>query len=260
MADIDDFEDVERTPREPFVIDVDGFEGPIDLLLSLARDQKVDLARISIVQLADQYLAFIARAREISIDLAADYLVMAAWLAYLKSRLLIPSVGTEEEPTGEEMAAALAFKLQRLEAIRKAGERLVARPRLGQDVFARGMSEPVEVEQKTVFEVTLYDLLRAYADNRRRRDATSLLIAPMPLYSLEEAMESLRRLVGATPEWSELWRFLPTGLRDPLVARSALATTFSACLELVKEGRIHMRQSGTFGPIHVRSAGREGGA
>ena len=260
MADIDDFEDVEPTPRGPFVIDIDGFEGPIDLLLSLAREQKVDLAKISILQLADQYLEFIARAREISIDLAADYLVMAAWLAYLKSRLLVPKTDQEEEPTGEEMAAALAFKLQRLEAIRTVGEKLVARPRLGQEMFGRGMAEPVQVETKTIFEVTLYDLLKAYADHRRRRNAVSLSIEPMPLYSLDEAMERLRALVGSTPEWADLWTYLPTGLRGSLVARSALATTFSACLELVKEGRIQMRQSGTFGPIHIRSAGRDGGA
>ena len=255
----DSFEGMEdtaaaRVARQAFVVDVDGYEGPIDVLLALARDQKVDLTQISILQLADQYLEFVAEARKTNIELAADYLVMAAWLAYLKSRLLIPDMGEEDEPSGEEMAAALAFHLQRLEAMQEAGARLMARPRLGQDFFVRGMPEKREEEVKTIFEVSLYDLLKAYADQKRRDTETSLHIEAWGLYSVEDALERLRQRVGCMPEWENLVKFLPPGLMDVLLARSAMASTFSASLELAKEGQLRIRQMETFGPIFLRGA------
>lgn len=267
MEPQDTFEGMDETAAGPdrpaFVVDIDGFEGPIDVLLALARDQKVDLTQISILQLADQYLEFVAQARRISIELAADYLVMAAWLAYLKSRLLIPDLGGDDEPSGEEMAAALAFHLQRLEAMQEAGARLMARARVGHDVFPRGMPETPEEDVQTVFEVTLYDLLKAYGDQQRRAGEGGMLqIEPWGLYAVEDALERLRRLVGRTPDWENLMAFLPPNLGDPMLARSALASTFAASLELVREGRLRMRQMGTFGPIYLRAAedGRNGEA
>ncbi len=259
----DDFEDQGGpdglAPEDAFVVDLDGFEGPIDVLLTLARDQKVDLTQISILQLADQYLAFVTKAREINIELAADYLVMAAWLAYLKSRLLIPDLGGEDEPSGEEMAAALAFQLQRLEAMQEAGARLLARPQLGQDFFQRGMPETPEEEVQTIFEVSLYDLLKAYADQQKRDADGTLQIEAWNLYSVDDALERLRQHVGRTPEWENLAKFLPPNLSEPMLARSAMASTFVASLELAKEGRLRIRQMGTFGPIYLRSARDSGG-
>jgi segregation and condensation protein A len=253
LVDTDDFELPEEVPAQAFVVDLEGFEGPLDLLLGLARDQKVDLTRISILKLADQYLAFIAEARRTNLELAADYLVMAAWLAYLKSRLLLPAMPGAEEPTGEEMAAALAFHLQRLESMQKAGADLLARRRRGIDFFPRGAAESFESVYRTVYEVTLYDLLKAYGEHKRRTQKGTLEIEPFDLYTVEDALQRLRKLVGATPDWQDLARFLPAGLSG-LVARSALASHFNASLELVKEGRLSIRQDGTFGPIYLRAA------
>ncbi len=238
------------------LVDLDGFEGPIDVLLTLARDQKVDITKISILQLADQYLAFIARARSVRLELAADYLVMAAWLAYLKSRLLLPEPATEDEqPTGQEMAAALAFQLRRLEAMQEAGARLMARSLLGRDVFARGAPEPVEVITHATFETKLYDLLAAYGSIRARVEGhASLQIAAPELYSVEVALERLREQLGRMPDWMSLSTFLPPGLKDSLVMRSAIASTFVATLELVREGKLMLRQSGPYAQIFVRNA------
>lgn len=238
------------------LVDLDGFEGPIDVLLTLARDQKVDLTKISILQLADQYLAFVARARSVRLELAADYLVMAAWLAYLKSRLLLPEPeGEDEQPTGQEMAAALAFQLRRLEAMQEAGARLMARSLLGRDVFARGAPEPVEVITHATFETKLYDLLAAYGSIRARSEGhRALEIAPMELYSVELALERLREQLGRMPDWISLASFLPPGLKDSLVMRSAIASTFVATLELVREGKLSLRQSGPYAQIFVRNA------
>ncbi len=264
MADLDPFSAIDgdgsRKPDAAFVVDLDGFEGPIDVLLTLARDQKVDLKQISILELADQYLAFVARARDLNLELAADYLVMAAWLAYLKSRLLLPDLGRPDEPTGEEMAAALAFQLRRLEAMQDAGTRLLARPRLGQDFFARGAPEARREDVVTVFEVTLYDLLKAYARHKRRDADSTLHIEAWELYSVEDALTRLRNFVGRTPEWESLARFLPPGLKGALLRRSAVASTFAASLELVREGRLRLRQMQAFGPIYVRTdaAGGDG--
>lgn len=236
---------------ERFVVDLAGFEGPLDVLLELARRQKVDLTRISISQLADQYLAFIAEVRRVRLDLAADYLVMAAWLAYLKSRLLLPLV-EQEEPTAEQMAEALAFQLRRLEAMREASDRLFSRPLVGRDTFTRGAPEGVPVERAIRFEATLYDLLTSYSGQRQRREEAVLHIRPQAVVTIEEAMARLSKLVGKLPEWETLSRLLPPGILDPLLQRSALASTFVAGLELARQGTLQMRQFVPFGPIYVR--------
>ncbi len=247
------------SPEEPdsrLVVDLEGYEGPIDVLLMLARDQKVDLARISILALAEQYLAFIARARNLRLEIAADYLVMAAWLAYLKSRLLLPMPHEgEAEPTAAEMASALAFQLQRLQAMRDAGVRLMARPQLGRDVFARGNPEGLRVTRTPIFQDTLYDLLAAYGHIRAQATRTGTLrMEPSELYSMETALERLSSMLGRMPDWMTLTSFLPPGLGDTLIGRSALASMVAAGLELVRTGRLQLRQDQPFGPLYVRKA------
>lgn len=198
-----------RTSGEPaLVVDVDGFEGPLDLLLHLARNQKVDLARISVLALAEQYLAFIGKVRVMRLELAADYLVMAAWLAFLKSKLLIPKQPGEEGESGEELAAVLQFRLRRLEAMRDAAARLVNRNRLGRDVFQRGMPEMVIVEKRNQFSATLYDLLTAYASQRQRQAISNVTIAKRGVWSLKDARVLLSRLIGASADWTALDAFL----------------------------------------------------
>jgi segregation and condensation protein A len=235
------------------VIDVGGFEGPLDLLLHLARTQKVDLARISVLALAEQYLEFVDRARRIRLELAADYLVMAAWLAYLKSRLLIPQAPKDQGPSGEELAATLAFRLRRLEAIRDAAGRLVNRDRLGRDFFARGAPEIVADDRKSAFDANLYDLLSAYAALRQRQAVTNVTIARRRVWSLAEARLMLARMVGALDEWTAIDRFLLRYMTDPAERPTAIASSFAATLELVREGRIEMRQDGAFSPLYVRT-------
>jgi segregation and condensation protein A len=241
------------------VLDLDGYEGPIDLLLALAREQKVDLARISILELADQYLAFIAAQSRLQLEIAADYLVMAAWLAYLKSRLLLPDPPDDETgPTAIELAEALAHRLRLLEAMQRAGTALMARPLLGRDVFGRGAPEGLATIDQPVFELSLYELLKAYGDSHRRQHGQVLTILPSAYQSLSDAMEHLARFVGQVPDWRELMAFLPEELRGDASRRSALAATFAATLELAKAGRIELRQDRAFGPLYVRSgAGRE---
>jgi segregation and condensation protein A len=240
---------------ERLVVDLEGYEGPIDVLLTLARDQKLDLTRISILALADQYIAFIAQARRVRLEIAADYLVMAAWLAYLKSRLLLPTPAEDKaEPTAAEMAAALAFQLQRLQAMQDAGVRLMARPLLGRDVFRRGAPEGIRVVATPVYTATLYELLRAYGDQRGRKQPSMLRIMPSELYSMEAALERLTSILGRMPDWTTLQSFIPAELRGGVVARSALAAMFSASLELVRSGRLQMRQDRTFGQIYIRKA------
>jgi segregation and condensation protein A len=245
-------------PRVPvqLVLDLDGFEGPLDLLLSLARDQKVDLARISILQLADQYLEYVERTRRQDLELAADYLVMAAWLAYLKSRLLLPEPPVDsEEPDGEQMAAALTFQLRRLEAMRAAGEALKGRPRLGIDVFGRGMPEVIVGPTRILWEANLYDVLKGYADYYKRRSLhdARMHIEPSDLYSVADAIERLERMFGRMPRWTALFDLLPPGLRG-LVRKSAISAHFVAVLELVKQGRLELRQEGgVHGPLWLRT-------
>ncbi len=237
------------------VVDLEGYEGPIDVLLTLVRDQKLDLTRISILALADQYLAFIARVRDIRLEVAADYLVMAAWLAYLKSRLLLPAPTTPgAEPTAAEMADALAFQLQRLQAMQDAGVRLMARPQLGRDVFARGAPEGLPVVQRPRYEATVYDFLSAYGAQIGRAERRRLDILPSELYSMEMAIERLSAMLGRMPDWVTLSSFLPPGLGDTLVGRSAQAAMLAAGLELVRSGRLHIRQDRPFGPIYIRKA------
>jgi len=240
-------------PGAELVVDLEGYEGPIDMLLTLAREQKVDLTRISILQLADQYLAFIAAARQLKLEIAADYLVMAAWLAYLKSRLLLPEPQPDDEPTGTELAAALTYQLQRLEAMQQAGARLMARPQLGRDVFQRGAPEGIPVIRHPVYDATLFELLKAYGDGRARAESAVLHIAPAELYSMDDALKRLTPLLGRMPEWRTLASFLPPNLRLGLVSRSAIAATFAASLELVREGKAQLRQDKSFGPIYLRS-------
>ena len=233
-------------------LDLDGFEGPIDVLLTLARDQKVDLKKISILELADQYLAFIARARRLRLEIAADYLVMAAWLAYLKSRLLLPEPPADGEPSGAEMAAALAFQLQRLEAMQKAGQQLFALPQYGRDFFGRGLPEPVKIVEKPVYQLSLYELLKAYGTYPGRRNQGLLQIAPMTLFSMDDALHRIGEMLGQVLDWTTLQTFLPPGLQRGLPRRAALAATFAASLELARTGRIELRQEQLFGPIYMR--------
>lgn len=239
----------------PFEVEVDGYAGPIDVLLSLARDQKVDLIHISIVQLADQYLEFVAEARSKNLELAADYLVMAAWLAYLKSRLLIPDMSTQDEPSGEELAAALQFQLHRLEAMQNAGAQLMALGRLGQDFYSRGARERFRTIQRTIFDANLTDLIQAYAQQKSRNTKIKTLHieSSWELHSIEDALVRLRALVGSAPDWRTLASFLPDDLQSPLTRRSAMASTFGAVLQLVKEGRLSVRQDGVFGEIHFKT-------
>lgn len=245
--------DETRLTGDPeLVVDVNGFEGPLDLLLHLARNQKVDLARISILALVEQYLAFIDKARAVRLELAADYLVMAAWLAFLKSKLLIPKQPGEEGESGEELAAVLQFRLRRLEAMRDAAARLVNRNRLGRDVLARGLPELVIVEKRNQYSATLYDLLTAYASQRQRQAITNVQIAKRGVWSLKQARDILTRLVGSLQDWTVLDSFLVEYLASPGEKRTAVASSFAASLELVREGKLEVRQQEAFAPIYLR--------
>ena len=240
------------------VLELDGYEGPIDLLLALAREQKVDLGKISILALADQYLAFIAHQRSLRLEIAADYLVMAAWLAYLKSRLLLPQLPEDDEPSAAVLAAALQQRLKLLEAMLTAGRRLMARPRLGHDVFLRGAPEGLAIVAVPVYELGLYELLRAFGESRRRAAQTVLAIEPSIFFSMDDALKRLARFLGHVADWRELTSFLPEDARSELLRRSALAATFAATLELARSGRIELRQDRAFGPIYLRSAATPG--
>ncbi|MDE1158851.1 MAG: ScpA family protein [Neorhizobium sp.] len=243
----------ERKTDEPaLVVDVSGFEGPLDLLLHLARSQKVDLSRISVLALAEQYLLFVDQARRVRIELAADYLVMAAWLAYLKSRLLIPQQQKlDDGPSGEELAATLAFRLKRLEAMREAATSLVNRNRLGRDVFARGAPEHIPHRVQSAFDASLYDLLSAYANLRQRNAITQVTIERRKVWSLVEARELLGRMLGEIGDWTTLQTYLLPYLA-PEDRITATASAFAASLELVREGRLEIRQDDPFGPIFLR--------
>ncbi|RBO95144.1 segregation and condensation protein A [Pseudochrobactrum asaccharolyticum] len=238
-------------------VDVQGFEGPMDLLLHLARNQKVDLTQISVLALAEQYLKFIELARDRKLELAADYLVMAAWLAYLKSRLLIPKVKDEDGETGEQLASVLQFRLKRLEAMRDAAGKLVNRDRLGRDIFARGMPETVLVEKTSLYSGSLYDLLTAYASQRQRQAVSHVQIAKRTVWSLKEARVLLVRMVGDLQDWVALDAFLLDYIARPEDRASAIASSFAASLELVREGKMQLRQNAAFEPIFVRAADRK---
>jgi segregation and condensation protein A len=244
-----------------FVVDLEGFEGPLDLLLTLARQQKVDLMNISILALAEQYLGYIEAARRIRLEIAADYLVMAAWLAFLKSRMLLPTPEGEEEPSGEELAARLQHQLRRLEAMREAAETLMDRKRLGLDTFPRGMPEGVRVVRDSTYECELYELLNAYSAQVGKNNVTTFKLRPVTIHSVEEAIKRLRNLLGHVPDWSSLETFLPPEFdqRTGVERRSGLASTFAASLELAKQGQIAMKQGKTFGPIFMRGQQSDGG-
>ncbi|MCA1774366.1 MAG: ScpA family protein [Paracoccaceae bacterium] len=250
----------DRLAAEALIVDVGAFEGPLDLLLTLSRTQKVDLRQISILALAEQYLAFVEKAKELRLELAADYLVMAAWLAFLKSRLLLPPDPEEEGPSGEELAAHLAFQLERLEAMRKAAARLMARDQLGRDFFARGITEDVQRVRSVKYTATLLDLMQGYARIRTRDDFRPFVMDRDSVMTMEQSLDRMRRLIGFAGDWTDIASYLPEGWEtDPVKRRSATAATFAASLELVKEGKVDMRQSDIFAPIHIRRrADRDG--
>lgn len=243
----------ERVAAEALIIDVDGFEGPLDLLLTLSRTQKVDLRQISILELAHQYLAFVEKAKTLRLELAADYLVMAAWLAFLKSRLLLPPDPTEEGPSGAELAAHLAFQLERLQAMRDCAARLMGRDQLGRDFFVRGQIEVVERVKKVTYTATLLDLMQGYARIRTRDDFRPFVLDRENVFTMEQALERMRGLIGYAGDWTDIISYLPEGWEnDPVKRRSATASTFAASLELVKEGHLEIRQSESFAPIQLR--------
>ncbi|MFL6822396.1 MAG: segregation and condensation protein A [Xanthobacteraceae bacterium] len=243
----------DRASGEPaLVVDVEGFEGPLDLLLALARQQKVDLAKISILALADQYLAFIEEARKLRLELAADYLVMAAWLAYLKSRLLLPETNAPEGQSAEDMAVALALRLKRLEAIRDVAERLFGRPRLDRDVFRRGQPEPIAHIKHPQYTATLYDLLSAYAQQRQKTALAHVRVAKRTVWSLAEAREAIERLIGQSSDWARLDEFLVSYVVEPSFAPTVFASSFASTLEMVREGVMEVHQQGAFAPLYVR--------
>jgi segregation and condensation protein A len=246
-------------PGEALVVDVDGFEGPLDLLLALARTQKVDLAKISMLALAQQYLAFIIEAQRLRLEVAGDYLVMAAWLAYLKSRLLLPRDGNrEDEPTGEELAQRLAFRLKRLEAMRRAAAQLMTRRRLGRDVFCRGMPEGVRTIREKQYTAQIYDLLQAYADQRVRAVKRVHVVKARPVWSIKEARQRLEKLLGqSVGNWLQLGVFLERYLPATVDGRTVLASSLGATLEMAREGLLEIRQDGPYAPIYMRTrAGR----
>ncbi|WP_170382924.1 segregation and condensation protein A [Ruegeria atlantica] len=243
----------DRLAAEALIVDVDGFEGPLDVLLTLSRTQKVDLRKISVLALAQQYLAFVEKARALRIELAADYLVMAAWLAFLKSRLLLPPDPDDEGPSGEELAAHLAFQLERLQAMRDSAARLMARDQLGRDFFKRGQAEDVTRIRTVTYSATLLDLMQGYARIRTRDEFRPFVMDRDSVFTMEQALERMRPLIGFAGTWTDMETYLPDGWdADPVRRRSATAATFAASLELVKEGHMEMKQSETFAPIHLR--------
>ena len=254
---ISDWEDEDRRleagPGDTLVVDVEGFEGPLDLLLALARTQKVDLAKISVLALAQQYLDFIAEARRLRLEVAADYLVMAAWLAFLKSKLLLPAEKDEEgEPTGAELAALLAFRLKRLHAMREVSAQLMTRKRLGRDVFARGTPEPIRITRKSIYEANVYDLLKAYSRQRQRTAIRTWQIRQRTVWSLKEARAELERLLGIACDWAPLDQLLAEFLVEPELRKTALASSFTATLEMTREGALEIRQAKSFAPLLIR--------
>ena len=250
----------ERTPEEAMLVDVAGFEGPLDLLLALARTQKVDIARISMVALVDQFMKFIAEAQQLRLELAADYLLMAAWLAFLKSRLLLPrEVLKPDEISAEEMAKRLSFRLMRLDAMRNAAAQLMTRKRLDRDVFGRGMPEPIRTLRETQYSATIHDLLKAYADQRRRTFKVTHVVKARHVWSIKEARTQLARLIGgpgadgSVSAWVQLDLMLEKYLPSPELGKTARASSFGATLEMTLEGKIDLRQDAPFAPIFLRA-------
>ena len=248
----------DRLSAEALIVDVDGFEGPLDLLLTLSRTQKVDLMRISILELAQQYLDFVERAKALRIELAADYLVMAAWLAFLKSRLLLPPDPADEGPSGEEMAAHLAFQLERLQAMRDCAARLMARDQKGRDFFVRGIPENVETVRTVNYTANLLDLMQAYSRIRTRDEFRPFVMDRNDIFTMEKALERMRGLIGFAVDWVDISSYLPDGWgASPMRRRVATASTFAASLELAKAGKVELRQSETFAPLKLRRKAQE---
>jgi segregation and condensation protein A len=252
-SDIFESSVADRLAAEALIVDVDGFEGPLDLLLTLSRTQKVDLRKISVLELARQYLGFVEKAKALRIELAADYLVMAAWLAFLKSRLLLPPDPTEDGPSGEDLAAHLAFQLERLQAMRDVAAKLMARYQLGRDFFARGITQDVERVRKVEYTATLLDLMQGYARIRTKDEFRPFVMDRDAVFTMEQALERMRGLIGFAGSWTDISSYMPDGWdADPVRWRSATAATFAASLELAKEGKVELRQSNTFAPIELR--------
>ncbi len=231
-------------------LELDGWEGPLDLLLDLARRQKVDLKSISILALVDQYIDYIERAEALKLEVAADYLVMAAWLAYLKSALLLPKE-EQEDPSPEELALKLQLRLQRLGAMREAGARLMGRDRLGRDVFARAAPEGLKVLRKNAWQCDWYQLVRAYGQVKLRTEPVVHMVAERPVMTLDSALDRVSAILGVNVDWMEIRAFLPADA-EPRLKRSALASSFVAALELARMGRAELRQDNVFGPLHLR--------
>ena len=238
---------------DDLIVNLEGYEGPLDVLLILAKSQKVDLMQISILQLTEQYLVFIAKVRERNLELAADYLVMAAWLAYLKSNLLIPREESGEELSAEEMAERLKLQLKKLEAIRQVSEKLMNLPRLGSDFFERGMPEGIRLIRTPEYYSSLYDLMKSYADQRYKTAYSSMTIERPPVYAMEDALVRLQRMIGSVPEWTRLETFLPREYSTGKGARTGVAGTLAASMELVREGLIEVQQLMPFGPVFIKS-------
>lgn len=255
-AALSDWDAAEFEPADEgdtLVVDVEGFEGPLDLLLAMARTQKVDLAKISVLALAQQYLDFIAEAKKLRLEIAADYLVMAAWLAFLKSKLLLPAEPSAEgEPTGEELAQLLAFRLKRLSAMRDAAAQLMTRKRLGRDVFPRGMPEPLRITRTSLYDANVYDLLKAYSQQRQRSAVRTWQVKTRTVWSLKEAREELERLIGIACDWAPLDQLLAEFLVGPELRKTALASGFTASLEMTREGLLELRQAKLFAPLLIR--------
>jgi segregation and condensation protein A len=247
---------VPNANEDELIVDVGGFEGPLDLLLELARQHKIDLAQVSILALANQYLLFIEKAQKMRLDVAADYLVMAAWLAYLKSRLLIPVPAASDEAAPQDLVARLAFRLQRLQAMRDAAAKIMERAQLGRDVFVRGAPQALVVDVQREYGDNLIDLLKAYANRRQRKVVRqSYTVKRQPTWSIKEAREALERLVGTMDEWGTFDMWLERYLATKETRRSVRASSFTASLELARDGRIEMRQEEAFKPIYMRRRG-----